>query len=78
MELFLRVETNSNILGSKDTNVTYIAASQITSVRSNSNGGSLVSYGLNSELSIPEITPDNLMANCMHSLIASNIEPEIK
>ena len=68
MELFLRLETHSNILGSKDKNVTYISLSQITSVRSDSEGGSVVMYGSSFEISIPDVSPDYLMTNCVQTV----------
>jgi hypothetical protein len=74
MELFLRIETHSNILGSKDKNVTYIAVSQITSVRSDSNGGSVVMYGPSQEISIPDLNPDHLMTNCIQSVVPEGLE----
>ena len=77
MGTFLRIETHSNILGSTDNNVTYIAVAQIVSVRSNSNGGSLVVYGQGQEINVPELSPDHIMTNCMHSLVTSNLEKDI-
>ena len=75
MELFLRIETHSNILGSKDKDVTYIAVSQITSVRSDSNGGSVVMYGPSQEVNIPDLNPDQLMTNCIQSVVPEGLEP---
>jgi hypothetical protein len=74
MELFLRIETHSNILGSKDKNVTYIAVSQITSVRSDSNGGSVVMYGPSQEINVPDLNPDHLMTNCIQSIVPEGLE----
>jgi len=74
MELFLRIETHSNILGSKDKNITYIAVSQITSVRSDSNGGTVVMYGPSQELSVPDLNPDHLMTNCIQSVVPEGLE----
>jgi len=65
MELFLRLETHSNILGSKDKNVTYIALSRIISVRSDSDGGSIIMYGPSQEISVPDLSPDQVMADCL-------------
>lgn len=65
MELFLRLETHSNILGSKDKNVTYIALSRIISVRSDSDGGSIIMYGPSQEISVPDLSPDRVMADCL-------------
>jgi hypothetical protein len=75
MELFLRIETHSNILGAKDKNVTYIAVSQITSVRSDSNGGTVVVYGPSQEISVPDLNPDHLMTNCIQSVMPEGLEP---
>ena len=75
MELFLRIETHSNILGSKDKNITYIAVSQITSVRSDSNGGTVVMYGPSQEISVPDLSPDHLMTNCIQSVVPEGLEP---
>ena len=74
MELFLRIETHSNILGSKDKNVTYIAISQITSVRSDSDGGSVVMYGSSQEVNVPDLNPDHLMTNCIQSIVPEGLE----
>ena len=73
MEAFLRLETNSNILGSTDLNVTFIAVSEITSIRSDSNGGSIVLYSTNNEISVPEVSPDHLMSNCMYNIMPANL-----
>ena len=75
MELFLRIETHSNILGSKDKDVTFIAVSQITSVRSDSNGGAVVMYGPSQEVNIPDLTPDHLMTNCIQSVAPEGLAP---
>ena len=74
MELFLRIETQSNILGSKDKDVTYISVSQITSVRSNSNGGTVVSYGSSQEINVPDLSPDDLMTNCIQSVAPEGLD----
>jgi len=68
MKLFLRIETRSNILGSKEKNVTYIATSEVKTIRSDSNGGTIVSYGVNQEITVPELTPDELMTSCAYML----------
>tara|TARA_B100000700_G_scaffold326373_1_gene437730 strand:- start:3091 stop:3306 length:216 start_codon:yes stop_codon:yes gene_type:complete len=69
MGLFLRIETNSNILGSKEKDVTYIALSQITSVGSDGNGGSVIVYGAgNSQTQAPEVSPDSLLSDCIVNL----------
>ena len=69
MGLFLRIETNSNILGSKEKDVTYIALSQITSVGSDGNGGSVIVYGAgNSQAQAPEVSPDSLLSDCIVNL----------
>ena len=72
MEAFLRLETSSNILGSTDQNVTFIALSKVTSIRSDSTGGSIVMYGSNNELSVPELSPDSIMSDCIVSISATN------
>ena len=77
MELFLRLETHSNILGSKDKNVTYISLSQITSVRSDSEGGSIVMYGSSYEVNIPDVSPDHLMANCIQSVAPEGLDTSL-
>ena len=77
MELFLRIETHSNILGSKDKNVTYIAVSQIISVRSDSNGGSIVMYNNTQEIGVPELSPDHLMANCIQSYAPDGFDKDL-
>ena len=68
MELFLRIETSSNILGSSDTNITYIALTEVTSVSTDYNGGSTVYYGDNSEINVPGVSPDSLMQSCIVSV----------
>ncbi len=73
MELFLRIETHSNILGSKDKDVTFVSVSQITSVRSDSNGGSIVMYSNAQEIVVPELSPDHLMSNCICQLHQSYV-----
>jgi hypothetical protein len=77
MELFLRLETHSNILGSKDKNVTYIAVSQITSVRSDSDGGSIIMYGPSQEITVPDLSPDHLMTNCVQSVVPVSLEQDL-
>lgn len=77
MELFLRIETHSNILGSKDKNVTFISVSQIISVRSDSNGGSVVMYSNNQEIVIPELSPDYLMSNCIQNYIPDGLDKDL-
>ena len=76
MKAFLRLETNSNILGSTDKNVTFISISEITSIRSDSNGGSIVLYGTNNEISVPDLSPDHLMTKCVYSLLPSELSIE--
>jgi hypothetical protein len=77
MELFLRLETHSNILGSKDKNVTYIAVSRITSVRSNSDGGSIVMYDPSQETNVPDLSPDHLITNCIQSIAPISLEQDL-
>jgi hypothetical protein len=69
MNLFLRIETSSNILGSKDKDVIYIAVSQITSIGTDGNGGTVVLYGANnSETRVPDASPDSLISNSVVSI----------
>tara|TARA_Y100001938_G_C7865313_1_gene317617 strand:- start:162 stop:416 length:255 start_codon:yes stop_codon:yes gene_type:complete len=77
MGLFLRIEAHSNILGSTEKNVTYIALSQITSVSSNSNGGSTVVFGTNQEVTVPELSPDELLQNNVQSLVPNGIGQDL-
>ena len=72
MEFFLRIETHSNILGSKDKNVTFISLSKITTIRSDSSGGSIVMYGNDRELMVPDLSPDLLIANCIQNSSTKN------
>ena len=66
MKHFLRTEVNSNILGSKEKDVTYIALSKVTSIGSDGDGGSIIIYGANnSEIRVPELSPDNIMSDCI-------------
>lgn len=71
MQTFLRVERNSNILGSKDKTVTYISVAKIISVEPDHNGGSIVTYEGNQELNITDQNPDSLMRSCIVSLVDS-------
>ena len=68
MGTFLRLETCSNILGSKDMDVTYISLSQIDQVRSNSSGGSTVVLSNGECISVTDYPPDFLMENCIHTV----------
>ena len=68
MELFLRIKTNSNILGSNDMNTTYLALSEVTSIRTDSNGGSIIMYGMGKEFNVPNIDPDELVNTCVVSV----------
>jgi len=77
MELFLRIETHSNILGSKDKDVTFVSVSQITSVRSDSNGGSIVMYSNAQEITVPELSPDHLMSNCIQSYVPDGFDKDL-
>ena len=77
MGLFLRIESHSNILGSTDKVVTYIALSQITSVRSNSNGGSTVMFGANQEVTVPDRTPDELLSDCIQSVAPDGLNQDL-
>jgi len=77
MELFLRIETHSNILGSKDKNVTFISVSQIISVRSDSNGGSIVMYSNAQEIAVPELSPDHLMSSCIQSYVPASLGQDL-
>ena len=65
MELFLRVERDSNILGSSEKSITFIAISSITTIEPDFNGGSVIKYGSNKELMVDNQTPDSLMNNCI-------------
>lgn len=68
MGTFLRLETHSNILGSKDMDVTYISLSQIDQIRSNSNGGSTVILSNGECVSVADSPPDYLLENCIHTI----------
>ena len=77
MEFFLRIETHSNILGSKDKDVTFISISQIISVRSDSDGGSIVVYSSGQEIAVPELSPDHLMSNCIQSYAPDGFDKDL-
>jgi len=62
MSLFLKVETRSRILGSKDNDVVYIAVSDIRKIEESSGAeGSVVTYGNNGETAVSEHSVKTLL-----------------